>query len=263
MNPNDAPSRDVLPIPGIVPPSLTTYDAKDPDAHYPPIVPLRPPPGAPNVLVVLIDDAGFGSPSAFGGPCLTPILECCGLAMPDVVDGVKQSPVPDVSMRYTFDNAKAPTRKETQYYEMLGTRGIWHQEWKAATEHGPVPIDLGHFDKDRWQLFHSDVDRAESERSRRMELYLDEKMVAQGAFRTQTGHYALCGEGLCIGYESGDAVSSAQRAVDWSPQASVDSRSMGALVFSGQGPRDRRDELTVVEWLGERRRAGGSHRVAG
>jgi arylsulfatase A-like enzyme len=75
MNANDARSRDVLPIPDIVPPSLTTYDAKDPDTHYPPIVPLRPPSGAPNVLVVLIDDAGFGSSSAFGGPCLTPNLE--------------------------------------------------------------------------------------------------------------------------------------------------------------------------------------------
>jgi len=90
------------------------------------------------------------------------ILECCGLAMPDVVDGVKQSPLSGVSMRYTFDNAKAPTTKETQYYEMLGTRGIWHKGWKAATEHGPLPSNIGHFDKDRWQLFHTDEDRAEA-----------------------------------------------------------------------------------------------------
>ena len=89
------------------------------------------------------------------------ILECCGLTMPDVVDGVKQAPLAGVSMRYTFDDAKAPTRKETQYYEMLGTRGIWHKGWKAATEHGPM-IDNGKFDQDRWQLFHTDVDRAEA-----------------------------------------------------------------------------------------------------
>jgi arylsulfatase len=41
-----------------------------------------------------------------------------------------------------------------------------------------------------------------------MKLYIDDKVVAEGSFRTQTGHYALCGEGLCIGYDGGDAVSS-------------------------------------------------------
>lgn len=65
-------------------------------------------------------------------------------------------------MRYSFDASHAPTQKETQYYEMLGTCGIWHKGWKAVTEHGPVPINLGKFDQDRWQLFHTDVDRAEA-----------------------------------------------------------------------------------------------------
>ncbi len=51
------------------------YDAKDPDSHNPPIEQLRPPEGAPNVLLILIDDAGFGSSSAFGGPCQTPNAE--------------------------------------------------------------------------------------------------------------------------------------------------------------------------------------------
>jgi arylsulfatase len=51
------------------------YDAKDPDSHNPPIEQLRPPEGAPNVLLILIDDAGFGSSSAFGGPCYTPNAE--------------------------------------------------------------------------------------------------------------------------------------------------------------------------------------------
>jgi arylsulfatase len=81
--------------------------------------------------------------------------------MPDVVDGVKQAPLAGVSMRYSFDAADAPTRKQTQYYEMLSTRGIWHKGWKASTEHGPM-IDKGEFDKDRWQLFHTDVDRSEA-----------------------------------------------------------------------------------------------------
>ena len=89
------------------------------------------------------------------------ILECCGLAMPDVVDGVRQTPLAGVSMRYSFDDADAATRKETQYYEMLSTRGLWHNGWKVSTEHGPM-INKGAFDDDRWQLFHTDVDRSEA-----------------------------------------------------------------------------------------------------
>jgi arylsulfatase A-like enzyme len=67
--------RSVLPIPDREYVGLTTYDAKDPDTSFPPIEPVRPPEGAPNVLIVLIDDAGFGSSSAFGGPCQTPTFE--------------------------------------------------------------------------------------------------------------------------------------------------------------------------------------------
>ena len=67
--------RDVLPIPDRRQTGSTTYDAKDPDTSFPPIEPLRPPAGAPNVLVVLLDDVGFGASSAFGGPCRTPTAE--------------------------------------------------------------------------------------------------------------------------------------------------------------------------------------------
>jgi arylsulfatase len=81
--------------------------------------------------------------------------------MPKTVDGVEQTPLVGVSMRYTFDDAKAPTRRVTQYYEMLGSRGIWHKGWKAVTDHGPFS-GLGNFDKDRWLLFHTDEDRAEA-----------------------------------------------------------------------------------------------------
>ena len=67
--------RSILPIPDRQHVGLTTYDAKDPDTKFPPIVPLRPPQGAPNVLIVLLDDVGFASSSAFGGPCQTPNFE--------------------------------------------------------------------------------------------------------------------------------------------------------------------------------------------
>lgn len=62
-------------MPNTVKPKSIMYDAKDPDSHNPPIEQLRPPEGAPNVLLILIDDAGFGSSSAFGGPCQTPNAE--------------------------------------------------------------------------------------------------------------------------------------------------------------------------------------------
>ena len=72
---DDKTARNVLPIPDRPRSGLITYDARDPDTKYPPINQLRPPKGAPNVLVILIDDAGFGSSSAFGGPCSTPAAE--------------------------------------------------------------------------------------------------------------------------------------------------------------------------------------------
>jgi arylsulfatase A-like enzyme len=71
----DRVRRDVLPIPDRPPVALTTFDAKDPATSFPPIEPLRPPTGAPNVLVVLLDDTGFGASSAFGGPVSTPWFE--------------------------------------------------------------------------------------------------------------------------------------------------------------------------------------------
>jgi arylsulfatase A-like enzyme len=72
---SDDKQRDVLPIPDRPHPGLITYDAKDPDTSFPPIEPLRPPEGAPNVLIILLDDVGFGASSTFGGPCSTPHAE--------------------------------------------------------------------------------------------------------------------------------------------------------------------------------------------
>ena len=71
----DRHARAMLPIPDRPVPALTTYDAKDPDTVFPPIEPLLPPAGAPNVLVVLLDDVGFGAASTFGGPCRTPTAD--------------------------------------------------------------------------------------------------------------------------------------------------------------------------------------------
>jgi arylsulfatase A-like enzyme len=71
----DRHARTMLPIPDRPTTGLTTYDAKDPDTSYPPIEPLLPPAGAPNVLLILLDDVGFGAASTFGGPCRTPTAD--------------------------------------------------------------------------------------------------------------------------------------------------------------------------------------------
>ena len=89
------------------------------------------------------------------------ILDVAGLEMPTTYRGVEQHPMDGVSMRYSFDDAAAPTAKARQYYAMLGTRGIWQDGWKAAAVHAPIS-GVGHFDEDAWQLYHVDEDRSES-----------------------------------------------------------------------------------------------------
>jgi hypothetical protein len=80
---DDAIQREVLPIPDREYAGLISYDAKDPDAKFPPIRPLRPPAGAPNVLLVLLDDVGFGASSAFGGPVNTSWAVTAQIEVPD------------------------------------------------------------------------------------------------------------------------------------------------------------------------------------
>jgi arylsulfatase A-like enzyme len=75
MSTQDKKHRSHLPMPNTEKAKFIAYDAKDPNSKFPPIEQLRPPEGSPNILIVLIDDAGFGSSSAFGGPCQTPNAE--------------------------------------------------------------------------------------------------------------------------------------------------------------------------------------------
>ncbi len=74
------------------------------------------------------------------------ILECCGLEFPSTLNGHEQVPLAGVSMRYSFDEADAPTEKKRQYYAMLGTRGMWDQGWKAVAVHGPLS-GIGNYDE--------------------------------------------------------------------------------------------------------------------
>jgi arylsulfatase A-like enzyme len=73
------------------------------------------------------------------------ILEATGIQAPVMVDGVAQKPIEGVSMAYTFDkaNANAPSTRTTQYFEMVGNRAIYHDDWLAATTPPLPPWDLG------------------------------------------------------------------------------------------------------------------------
>src|SRR5262249_51215909 len=89
------------------------------------------------------------------------LYECLGVEPPEVVSGYTQKPLEGTSFKYSFDAASAPTRKETQFYSMLGTRAIWHKGWKAATAVPAAPESWGDFHLQRWELFDTETDPSE------------------------------------------------------------------------------------------------------
>jgi arylsulfatase len=88
------------------------------------------------------------------------ILDYLGVEMPSRIKGHVQAPFDGVSMRYSVDDGAAPTARKTQFYSMLGSRGIWHDGWKAVTTH-PTIAGWGHFNDDTWELYHVKTDRSE------------------------------------------------------------------------------------------------------
>ena len=66
-----------------------------------------------------------------------------------------------MSFKAALADPAADTGKQTQFYTMLGTRGIWHKGWFANTVHAATPAGWGHFDADRWELFHIEADRSQ------------------------------------------------------------------------------------------------------
>ena len=96
------------------------------------------------------------------------ILEAVGVAQPDTVDGIPQKPIEGVSMVYTFDkaNANAPSTRKTQYFEMLGNRGIYNDGWYACTTppHGswilnaPMPAINDY----KWELYNITEDYSQA-----------------------------------------------------------------------------------------------------
>ena len=92
---------------------------------------------------------------------ITPtVLEAVGVPAPAVVDGVTQEPIDGTSFVYTFDDAGAPERHTTQYYEMFGCRAIHHDGWKAVVYH-PIQDDAPGLDVAGWELYDLRSDPAE------------------------------------------------------------------------------------------------------
>jgi len=95
------------------------------------------------------------------------ILDVTGLQQPSVVNGVAQKPIEGVSMAYTFDDAKAPSARRTQYFEMMGNRGIYHDGWVACTTPARTPWAPAEFTGDvisgyKWELYHVAEDFSEA-----------------------------------------------------------------------------------------------------
>ena len=99
------------------------------------------------------------------------ILEATGITPPDTINGIKQRPMDGVSMAYTWDkaNANAPSKRTTQYFEMLGNRAIYHDGWVAATTPVTIPWELSTKPPPdvitgyNWELYHIAADFTESE----------------------------------------------------------------------------------------------------
>ena len=102
---------------------------------------------------------------------ITPtILEATGISAPDTIDGIKQRPMDGVSMAYTWDKAKAnaPSKRDTQYFEMLGNRAIYHDGWVACTTPATLPWELSSAAPPdvltgyKWELYNVAEDPTES-----------------------------------------------------------------------------------------------------
>ena len=92
-------------------------------------------------------------------------LEAAKIPQPKTVNGVVQRPMDGVSMLYSVDAAKAPDRRTTQYFEMFGNRGIYHEGWVACTRHSIpwVMAKLPPVKDDVWELYNVDKDFSEAD----------------------------------------------------------------------------------------------------
>ncbi|MCV7421613.1 arylsulfatase [Mycobacterium yunnanensis] len=89
------------------------------------------------------------------------IYDLLDIDPPGEVGGIAQKPLDGLSFKAALADPAADTGKRTQFYTMLGTRGIWHDGWFANTLHAATPSGWSNFAKDRWELFHIESDRSQ------------------------------------------------------------------------------------------------------
>jgi arylsulfatase A-like enzyme len=96
------------------------------------------------------------------------VYELAGIQFPDAVNGVKQIPLEGASMVYSFDHPDAPSPHKVQYFEMLGSRGIYRDGWWAGSFHhlpwqsGPVQQDRSTPENNPWELYNLDQDYSQA-----------------------------------------------------------------------------------------------------
>jgi arylsulfatase A-like enzyme len=119
------------------------------------------------------------------------IYEATGITPPTVMDGVLQKPLEGVSLVYTFDDAKAPTRHGTQYFELVGNRAIYKDGWMASTTPLRLPwVTIGYEpspDDFKWELYHVDEDFSQANNLAAM--YPDKLKELQAAFDIEAKKY--------------------------------------------------------------------------
>lgn len=86
------------------------------------------------------------------------VLDYLGIEAPEVFEGVCQMPLHGKSLRQVFEDPAAPAPRETQFFELWGSRGIYHQGWKAVAFHTPGTD----FESDRWELYDVEADFTET-----------------------------------------------------------------------------------------------------
>lgn len=100
------------------------------------------------------DKGGIRTQYSHINDILPTTIELAGLKIPEIIDGIRQDPVEGISLAYSINDPKAPSRKTQQYYEVLGTRSIYKDGWKAGVLHKRGED----FSKDVWELYNLNED---------------------------------------------------------------------------------------------------------
>jgi arylsulfatase len=121
------------------------------------------------------------------------IYEAAGITPPTEMDGVKQKPLDGVSLAYTFDSANAPTRHTTQYFELVGNRGIYKDGWIANTTPLRLPwVTIGFEpspDDFKWELYNVNEDFSQAHNV--ADQYPDKLKELQEAFDVEAKKYQV------------------------------------------------------------------------